>query len=265
MSKITFAIPIYSQQLSYGATLMQSRKDTNNEHIDLAFGCSSFEEANAIKKLVIKYRYNNIHIHTFECEHIGNKPLYKKHMLLNVLKNDYNYIACFDAEAIFTKHIPNEVLINEGNFPNILGSKLATPNSINEKCANLLKINSEDNEWVDIFFWFSNIPVYKSDNLLKFYKFFPNISKLSEEYDYFEYILYIYFVKTFSIMEVDIIDIGDSFGVFNGWSLECCSDFVINSLSDKKCRMPLWCWPKTYQKLDTAVKDHFYLLYHVDR
>tara|TARA_B100001093_G_C26249854_1_gene768029 strand:- start:19 stop:570 length:552 start_codon:yes stop_codon:yes gene_type:complete len=183
-------------------------------------------------------------------------------MLLSVLKDDYDYIACFDVETVFTKHIPDEVIINEGNSPNILGSKLETPNSINTKCAKLLDI---DEDWIDIYFWFSNIPVYRSDNISKLYEHFQDISKLSEDYDHFEYILYVYFVKKFNLMDIDIIDIGDKYGVFSGWSLECCSHFIINSLHEKHCTLPLWCWPITYQKLEPHIKDKFYILYHVDR
>uniref|UniRef100_A0A6C0F5V8 Nucleotide-diphospho-sugar transferase domain-containing protein n=1 Tax=viral metagenome TaxID=1070528 RepID=A0A6C0F5V8_9ZZZZ len=265
MPSVAFAIPIYGEHLSYGATLLQTRKDTNNEHIPLIFACSTKSESQVLTLLSISHNYQKVKFYIIPCDNIHHKAIYKKYTLLNILKDTYDYIACFDCETVFIKHIPSDVLIKEGDFPNILGSFLDPPSQINETCAKLLNIDNQIEEWVDIYFWFSNLPVYKSTHLTAFFNYFNDITFLASNYNHFEYILYIYFVKSQKLSDINIVDIGDTYGIYTGWSLECCKEHIIDNLYAKNCPMPLWCWPTTYQKITSSIKNTFYVLYHVDR
>ena len=262
---VAMCVPIYKAHLEYGAKLLKSRKDTDNEHIRLVFGCSTQGEVELMKLYMVQGGFENVELMVIPCEHIGNKAIYKKHRLLQQLYHRFDYIACIDAESEFVKHIPTIVLADEGINPQLLGSRINS--LINEQCLkNFDTTQSDVDDFADVYFWFSNIPVYCSVYLKDFYQHFKDVEKLCEKYEHFEHILYVYFLKLhLQLSNVQIVDIGDVYGIYNGWSLENCSASVLDALDLKACKMPLWCSPQAYKDVSSSVKMQMYMLYHTDR
>jgi len=259
---VAIAVPIYAPHISYGSKLLQTRKDTDNEHIRIVFGCSCKAEMDALQLVVLQQCYHNVELIVISCEHVGNKAIYKKNVLLRSLKERFDFVCCFDAETEFVRHIPPIVLADAGIKPTVLGSRIASV--VNRQCLSNFEHASED--WQDVYFWFSDVPVYCSLYLHEFYKEFSDLEALCENYENFEYIMYIYYLKLrLGLADVNIVDIGETYGVYNGWSLEDCSATVLEALHERGCNMPLWCSPAAYAELTGAVKDGIYLVYHTDR
>lgn len=263
-NSVAIAIPIYEPHFHFGKQLLLSRRDTHNEHIALHFGCSTKDEADKLQSFCKDKSCNNVHTCVIECEHIGNKALYKKHTLLQMLVHSFSYIACFDCEVVFVKHIPAIVLIDRAVNPIMLGNSISS--LINERCLSAFGDKALcAGSWKDVYFWFSDVPVYCSLSLTKFYAHFSNTSKLCECYEHFEHILYIYFLKLCTDVDVSIVDIGEVYGIHNGWSLEGCSSQILEALVTQGAPMPLWCSSEAYLGTSHRVRSSMYLLCHVDR
>ena len=266
---IAIAVPIYSKHLLYGQRLLDSRRNTHNEHLKLVFGCSTKTEIDVLQLVVLNNGYSNVQFIHIPCDNIGNKAIYKKHKLLYELKETNDHIVCFDAETEFKKHIPAVVLMEKSLSPKLLGSRIQS--LINERCLENFVDDVSDVEWGDVYFWFSDVPIYNNVCLKEFYKEFTNLEKLCECYEHFEHILYVYFImlrcdeKTLAITKPEIIDIGDTYGIYTGWSLENCSANIFKELLLKKAPMPLWCSPQCYNDLDEEYRRNIYLCYHLDR
>jgi hypothetical protein len=252
-----FIVPIYTKHISYGKKMLLSRKHTDNEHIPLIFGCSTIEECNTLYDGALELGIENFSTVYIPCDHIGNKAIYKKYYLLQKCMTKYEYIACIDAETVFVKHIPVKKLKERANRPLLYGSIIES--EINKQCAS--HFDTLLPECSRIYFWFSDLCVYRSTILHKFFDRFPSIDKLSEHYNNFEYIMYIYFILSSSNDTV----IPEFIETNTGWSLENCSEEPLMNLYEQGDELPLWVCPETYGKMNLMFRTRFYLLYHLDR
>lgn len=274
MERIVIVIPIHKPHFEYGKRMLKTRKETMNEQMKMVIGCSTKSEMEEMREMIKENKYENIEVIQIECSHIGNKAIYKKYYMLKKMKEEYEHVVCIDAETEFKKKIPESMIIERSNNPVMLGSnvrKCKYNGKINRICAKEVG-GLEGKAWTEIYFWFSDVPVYNSDCLKSFFRKYEDIEKISECYEHFEHIMYIYFVKSyyneikFPIENPKIINIKTEYGIEHNWSLESCSSEIMEEIVEKIVETtPMWCIPKCYEGLSTETKNKMYMCYHLDR
>ena len=254
MNKTCFIIPIYPPHYNYLTFL-------NNQPDDLEFDIylilSYKKDLIELEELGYDKKYKTIVIEDYLnasiINDVLNRPIegqgiitFKKYFALLLLKDKYNYLATCDAEIEFVSYKSvNEKFSNFCLKKIIIGSNVDGERNVNNKFeilpqSTLIEVVEKINRTsaslfneseieklasfnFKFYFWFSDIPVYDSKILDKFFK---HINFNENEYEYFlkklnyyvfDYITYIYYCLLYE--DYEILNIRDH-GINRNWSLE---------------------------------------------
>lgn len=181
-----FIVPTFNGHFSFTDKLLSSA--SSEEQICLIF--SSDDERNDFKSKFNHQNYKSL-IYAAPDYPAINKKLYA----LDVLSDQYDYIAAIDDESIFIKHTSPilETIWNANPLvanPSILGREIMEQH---------LKLLGIDNYPIDtnLYWWFNQIPVYKSDNIKDFLNWLKchnystdSMNQFNCVYKGFDYIFY---------------------------------------------------------------------------
>jgi hypothetical protein len=265
--KAAFIIPIHPKHYNYIYHFIDIIHN-NKVNIDIYLVFSNeneyniFRKKDEIKKIIIPY------VNT------QNIVTYKKFFALEKMKDDINYdyfIVC-DAEIDIIPENFNETnIINK--IRNIYENKLIyagevlnnnTVININKHSINLItdgyKLQNITKNY-SLYFWWSDLPVYKRDHLTHFFSLFKYDNIGWFHFDHLIYLSYLLLHHNFVILDItSLLD--------RRWSLEAYHPPEIESLHKLKAinygfsyiTKPL------YDKYkDFLIKEGSFLLYHLDR
>lgn len=266
--KIAFIIPIHPKHYKYLYDLIELL-DTNKIEIDIFLIFSNeddyneFEKKDKIKKMVLLPNTNTENIVT-----------YKKFFALEKLKNDTNYdyfIVC-DAEiSIIPENLNEKNMINK--IDNIFKNRYIYGGEVNYSDTQKIiktsydivkkKINLFNNKFFNynLFFWWSDLPVYKREHLNSFFKYidYSNINWF--HFDHKIYLNYLYLYHNFNIINVTPL-------IKHNWSLESYYTNDIQNLYKLKSIKYGFSFitPRIYEKFKNFfIEEGSFLIYHLDR
>ncbi len=204
LSKVCILIPIHRPHYGYLNNIEKVSKITNT----VIFIILSDYDVEVIRKYP---KLNFINFNDIYAGSITNYITQKKLIGANYVFNkyDFDYIVCLDAEIKLNKKFNNNVLLKvcedfyiERKFyggGNIQDHFL----QINLKCMDFIGYDNDlKRNYMDIYFWFSEIPIYKKDYFIKFYSEME-IEKRAYEFSHFDFLLYSYWLvknKNFCIV-----------------------------------------------------------------
>lgn len=282
MNKACFLIPVHPPHYKYLDFL---NKLVNPIDFDIYFVLSFSEDSDELAKCNYNSIYNLIiledYIDRAVIHNIISKNIiitFKKYFGLNFLKNNYHYIAALDSEIDFVN--TNNIFNKFQNFCNkkqILGSKLSTNcddyevlNKINKgsSCffdSNPEYINKLNNITgnLDIYFWFSDIPIYDMTILPEYLKFieFEDYNSFINKIDWFcfDYIPYCYYCFLFK--DYSLINVKD-YNINREWSLESMPIETYKKIYYNVGYMPLWVIQNTYDENKEFLNNHEIIMYY---
>ena len=197
---------------------------------------------------------------------------FKKYFALYELKQDYQYLATCDSEVRFI-NIKNitERFKNYCENKKIIGSvvSLGSQNidlaiAINKGSSVFFEedLASAVSYGFRFYFWFSDIPVYDSYILSRYFDFinFGDFSRFSEKIDwyFFDYISYgLYCLSFEGYSHINIMD----FGINRNWSLESMPFDMYEKVLELGYN-PMWLIYNTWKENADKVGDKIILTYH---
>jgi len=282
MSKVSFIIPIYPPHYVYLDFLDKIQKPID---FDIIFVLSFMDDAKELFNTNYNKIYNviifeNFLPKSFICILIKKKIIitFKKYFALSKLKNTYSYCATIDAEIEFVN--TNNILHKFQTFDNnkkIIGSSINTHDfrhaltrNINIASASFF-LNNEKYKTLEsitnnfnIYFWFSDIPIYNMSHIDEFMEFinFANYEEFAKTltWSVFDYIPYAYFISLFK--NFSIVNIKD-YGLTREWSLESMPMQTYNMVVKNINYYPLWVIYNLYNENKDMFNDSDIILtYH---
>jgi hypothetical protein len=282
MNKISFIIPVYPPHYNF-LDFLNKLDDSIDFDINLVLSFNNDET------LLLEYNYKNIYKVIVLEKYFGinfiqmliDKKViitFKKYFALHLLKNQYSYCATIDSEIEFIN--TNNILDKFETFCNnkkIIGSSINTNDfrhalikDINSSCSIFYKDTEHYDKLRDItnnfniYFWFSDIPIYDMSYITEFFEFigFNNYNIFVEKISWsvFDYIPYVYYVTLFK--DYSIINIKD-YGLKREWSLESMPIETYKQVIHKINYRPLWLIHNTYnENKDKIVNNDIILTYH---
>lgn len=282
MNQSAFIIPVYPPHYNF---LDFINKLNDNLEFDIIFVLSF--KSDLIE--LLKYNYKKIYkvivlenyIQKSFIEMIINKKIiitFKKYFGLNLIKTQYKYCATVDSEIEFIN--TNNIFEKFKTFCNnkkIIGSSINTNDfrhklikDINESSSIYFKNTENYNKLInitnnfDMYFWFSDIPIYDMSYITEFFEFinFNDYNKFIEKTSWhiFDYIPYAYFVILFK--DYTFINIKD-YGLTRDWSLESMPIKTYKQVIDKTNYRPLWLIYNTYNENKHSIENNdIILIYH---
>ena len=205
LSKVCILIPIHRPHYGYLNNITKISKITNT---NVFIVLSDYDV-----EVVIKYtELNFINFNDLYAGNITNYITQKKLIGANHVfrQYDFDYVVCLDSEIRLNKKFNNNVLLKvceefylEGKLYG--GGKIQDHFlQINLKCMDFNGCNDDlKREYGDIYFWFSEIPIYKKDFFIEFYSEM-RIEESSYEFSHFDFLLYSYWLvkhKNFQIVD----------------------------------------------------------------
>lgn len=268
-------IPICGKHYHYMYQLIEKLKK-NEIKIDMYLIFSNendyreFKYKDEIKEIIIKDMKNTMSVVTF-------KKLYGLRELIN---KEYDYFIVCDAEIDiipenFTQtNITDKIKLVFSN-KKIFGGRADNHaiTEINEVSANLYTVGEDHNKLreetknFNIYFWWSDIPVYKRDHLIDFLakiNFDKNFNKLI--HNHFDYIIYQYYlILTKGFIIVDYTEI-----IHHKWSIEKLfvkndREWILDKLNDMQYGFS-WITKSLFNdNKDYFIKKNTFIIYHLDR
>jgi hypothetical protein len=282
MNKASFIIPVYPPHYHYLDFL--SKIDGKPLYFDIILVLSYISDFYELEK----YNYKGYSViileDYFDKEYINdiiNKKViitFKKYYALNLLKNKYLYSAVVDSEIEFVNI--NNVFEKFKNFcdkKQIIGSMIETNDFRHKLIKDInntssifftndnmlyerLKIITKD---FNIYFWFSDIPIYDMSYIDEFFEFikFNETNFINNlTWSVFDFIPYVYFVLLFK--DYKLINIKD-YGLTREWSLESMPIETYNNVIEKINYRPLWLIHNVYNENRNSINnDDIILTYH---
>lgn len=293
-SKIAFCIPIHEPNFRFLSFLNSlSFKDSFTIAFILTFKHEKAEIANYIDKH-IKTSFKNIEylsledgssieaVRKFNSKEKGLINI-KKYYGLNSLAQTgkYDYLACVDSEIKFveTKNVYNRLKLQAEKKAFICGD-VTNANTNLKNCvyfiyeASTSVFNKEDREKLklltnngDYYFWFSDIPLYKTDLLKKFLKFlgFESFDDFCGKMSFytFDYVVYAYYCLLYH--DHKLLCTKD-YGVDRSWSMDSCPHSVYEKVKEKMGYRANWVIEDCYKdNINLFKNDPPILLYHCNR
>lgn len=282
MNKAAFIIPVYPPHYIFLDFL---NKISDNIDVDIILVLSYKSDLEELLKCNFKIIYKHIVLERFINsdaikQMIDNKIIitFKKYFALNLLKNSYEYCATIDCEIDFIN--VNNVYEKFKCFcdnKKVVGSLITTNdfrhelvNKINIECGKIFTDKEMYNKLSEItynfniYFWFSDIPVYNMSYIDDYFKYigFDNseafISKIS--WYVFDYIPYVYYCVLFK--NYQILNIKD-YGITREWSLESMPFGTYKKILDVVKYKPMWLICNTYYENENNInKDDIIVVYH---
>ena len=268
MEKVNILIPFHLPKMKYLKKLILSFQN-NIDYIDLYIIFTNEVEYQitrkhiSLMKINILILPNNINHNLLLQKNIY--PTFKKFYGLERTINKNSFSICIDSECVFL-NLDNiyHICKNYCNKKEIYGAKNLQNIKINKNSFNFLKnfINiPENNLDLEIYHWFSDIPIYDNEITGKFlhdinFNEYNNIiDKLNwEAFDYNIYIYYCCLFQNYKIVNLN------NLGFKLNWSLECNTDVkVFDKLKKKGINISWRFW--RFPKLSYDIK----ILYHLDR
>lgn len=282
MNKVCFLIPVYPPHYIFLDFLNKLVKPLE---FDIYFVLSFTDDMYELEK----YNYNNIYnlivLENYIDKEVINNIIskniiitFKKYFGLNILKNDYRYIAALDCEIDFIN--TSNIFDKFNNFCNkkiIIGSKISTNcserefiNKINKSsscffnnCPEYLnKLNNITGNF-DIYFWFSDIPIYDMEILPEYLKFidFEDYSSFINKidwycFDYISYCYYCFLFKDYSLLNIK------EYNITREWSLESMPIETYKNVYNNIGYMPLWVIQNTYNENKDFLDTHAAIMYY---
>jgi hypothetical protein len=123
----------------------------------------------------------------------------KKYYGLKCIANEYEYIGVYDSESEVVKECNLDLVYEDiASQTYFKSNKASIGGGIIKKIADMLnlsdnKILIEQTQNFSVYWWFQEIPVYKSHYFLEFYDWFiqlPNLDELQTEYYSFDFLVY---------------------------------------------------------------------------
>jgi hypothetical protein len=268
MEKVNILIPFHLPKIKYLKKLILSYQNNIN-YIDLYLIFTNQREYQITKKNINLKNINilvlpkNINHYALESKNIY--PTFKKFYALQQTLHKNQFSICIDSECVFL-NLDNiyEICNNFCNKKEIYGAPKLENLKINQASFYFLKNFMDipnNNIDLEIYHWFSEIPIYNNEITNKFLKKmnFINynnfINKLTwEAFDYNIYVYYCYLFEDYRIINLN------NLGINLNWSLECNTNCeVFNKLKEKGINI-FWRFWK-FPKLEYNIK----ILYHLDR
>lgn len=204
--KVAIIIPIHRPDYSY---LPNINEICLNTSIDL-FVITSEDPAD-IKSQYPKIRFLSYSNITHNQNIVRTNIITQKKIRgVNFLFNNYNYdfIACIDCETILETNFNGQVLYDVSKEiyknKNFYGgnTEIQIFLDINNAC---IKLIDSDNDYLkkkcDVYFWFSEIPIYEKTFFKQFYSHYLKIeSKL--EHEHFDFLLYSYWLVAYKNFQI---------------------------------------------------------------
>jgi hypothetical protein len=259
--KVAFVIPIYPDHYTYLDHFNNLKDDLD---IDIYLILSYKEDLDILNSLNINKVYKTILLEdqfdrNFISSMIESRVIihFKKLYALNLLKDQYEYVAAVDAETEFVstrnvyekfksrceikKYFGSTVIGKRGEFfKNIMEHPSIFFND---------KIEELQSKTYDLtfYFWFSDIPIYDTTIAKDFLKFieFENYEKFVDKISWwiFDYILYGYYCILYKDYEVVNLR---NYGLKRNWSLESIPIETYFEVFDLVSFKPLWLIHDTY-------------------
>jgi len=277
-NKVAFIIPVYPPHYGYLNFLNNLPNELN---FDIYLILSFKEDLDILKSHNFNQVYNTILLEeeldrSLISDMINSRVIimFKKLYALNILKDQYEYIAAVDSEVEFIS-IDNVYK----KFKTQCESKKIFGSSVNGNRGNFLKqimessaLFFEDNIeelksktcGLTHYFWFSDIPIYDSKITSEFLKFidFENYEKFVSKVSWwvFDYISYIYYCVLFE--DYELINLKD-YGIMRNWSMESMPIETYLEVSEKLSYKPLWLIYNAYhENVEKLSKEDLIMTYH---
>ncbi len=207
---------------------------------------------------------------------IENKSIvsYKKFVALNHLKEKHEYFYVFDSEVEFIKKCDmDQIAIDYYKDLKIYSNKLYQDHpkitKIIREPYKFFNINEKKKIIENIkhsYFWFNDIPLYKSEYLNGFFEKIDFIHRLKfirkMNWFVFEYILYIYYLIT--IDKVKIINIDSEYNIKMN---NCFGEQKLNDNNREQLKKifeitkPMW----SLKSIPNNYSDNIFIHFHLDR
>lgn len=277
-SKVAFVIPVYPPHYGY---LNFLNNLPNDLEFDIYFILSYKEDLETLKS----YNYNQIY-KTIILEEKFNRDFiskiissnviitFKKFYGINMLKNQYEYIAAVDSEVEFIS-VDNvyEKFKQQSNLKKVFGSTVTGKRGsflkrIIEESATFFKdsIDELKTKTYDLnhYFWFSDIPIYDTKIASKFFEYldFENYESFVDKLSWyiFDYISYIYYCVLYENYE--LVNLRD-YGIVRNWSMESMPIETYFEVSNKLSYKPLWLIYDAYhENVQNIDKGDIIMTYH---
>jgi hypothetical protein len=271
---VAFIIPIHPKDYHYIYDLLELISVNIYCKIDIYLVFSNecdyenFNRKNEIKKIIIPQNIDTKNIVT-----------YKKYFALEKLKDDINYdyfIVC-DAEiSIIPENFNEKNILNKINkiYENkiIYAGKIINSHykcddiikNITKDCCDLINggnILEQNTENYTLYFWWSDLPMYKREHLTHFFSIIKYDNIVFNHYDHIIYLCYLMLHHNFNIVNITPI-------VNYHWSLEMYNTTNIDDLN--KLKSINYGFSYIYKKLYYNHIDFFknegcFVIYHLDR
>jgi hypothetical protein len=280
MNKVAFVIPVYPPHYKY---LNFLNNLSNDLEFDIYFVLSYREDY----KILETYNFNKVYKvilleeefdYDFISKIINKKVIitFKKYYAINILKEQYEYIAAVDSEVEFISidNIYEKFKYQSGLKKifgaNVTGERREFLRKIIEESAIFFQDNIDDLKMktydLTYYFWFSDIPIYDTKITSKFLKYidFDNYEKFIDKISWyvFDYISYIYYCVLYENYELVNLK---NYGIVRNWSMEFMPIETYFEVIDKLSYKPLWLIYNAYhenvQKID---KNDIVMTYHLN-
>lgn len=281
-NKACFIIPVYPNHYHF-LDFLNTLPDTID--FDIIFILSYNEDYTILESLNYKKIYKVLILENFlSREHIDQiiaKNIiitFKKYFGLNKLKDAYRYLATVDCEIRFINveniydkmnhYFTNKKIYggvaDSPNFPVHIGVAHRI-NSISSQLFNETEQQaiSKATYNFQLYFWFSDIPIYESSTLTAFLKhiLFSEESTFTSKldwhmFDYIPYIYYLYLYHNFTIVNIK------EYNINRAWSLESMPITTYNKLSEILNYKPMWLIENTYNENKEVLNNDIIMIYH---
>jgi hypothetical protein len=263
MKNIAAVVPIHPPKYEFARNLLNSYRP---EFLDLYFVFTNEHEKELFGNLGdAKSIVLDSSLPHQELSQLYRYVTFKKFYGISKIYDEYDYILTLDSECMFINQEKlQSVVENFCNKKEVYGCPQQNISEISLKCIEYLKIFDRQKFMdvvPDVYFWFSQIPIYESSIVKRFLKFinfqeYEFQSKILSWYT-FDYIIYIYYCVQFEGYK--IINLND-FGIFLNHSLEERLTNQVEDVMEKNGIEINW----QACKLMRNVKKNKVLIYHID-
>lgn len=277
-NKVAFIIPVYPPHYGYLDFLNNL---PNVLDFDIYFILSYKEDLDILNS----YNYNPVYKtilldqeldHSLISNMINSRVIimFKKLYAINLLKDQYDYIAAVDSEIEFVDvYNVYEKFKQHCDRKKIFGSSVGGERGrglkeIIEYSSLFFEDNIEElkNKTCGLthYFWFSDIPIYDSKIAAEFLKFidFENYEQFVNKICWwvFDYIAYIYYCVLYK--DYELVNLRD-YGIARNWSMESMPIETYFEVYEKLSYKPLWLIHDAYhQNKEQISKGEILMTYH---
>ena len=265
LKKIAFVIPTYTPDYNYAKNLIKTfKKFKLDRQADLYFVFTNEIEAHSFGE----YKYKIILDEKYRILENNGIINIKKYFGLKQLQNKYEYLIVIDSESEFVKNVDlyeicNEIYEKKELFGNTIWNfEYTGVDFIRNRCKEYFKSHPSYallfEQEKNLYLWFSNLPVYKSEFLDEFFSvidYDKNIANLNGfDFDHYIYMYYLILYRGFTVVDLKM------HGFFGaGESMPEAFCFVPGKQLDHKFNM---CAKQALAMLDN---DKLFVVIQIDR